>query len=76
MWCWQENPDDRPTANEIIEKVNSIEFSKLLDGIRLHVCDQGQVSNYNYYAVIHGTHVIIIMLLLLLYLPYNYAYFR
>ena len=42
VWCWQENPDDRPTGNEIIEKINSIEFSKLLDGIRL--CDKGQVS--------------------------------
>ena len=43
MWCWQENPDDRPTGNEIIEKCNTLHFPKLLDGIR--VCDAGQVNN-------------------------------
>jgi hypothetical protein len=43
VWCWQENPDDRPTGNEIIEKCNTLHFPKLLDGIR--VCDAGQVDN-------------------------------
>ena len=43
VWCWQENPDNRPTGNEIIEKCNTLHFPKLLDGIR--VCDAGQVSD-------------------------------
>ena len=42
VWCWQENPDDRPKGNDIIEKCSTLHFPKLLDGIR--VCDAGQVS--------------------------------
>ena len=45
VWCWQENPDDRPTGNEIIEKCNTLHFPKLLDGIR--VCDAGQVYYFH-----------------------------
>ena len=52
VWCWQENPDDRPTGNEIIKKADSIEFSKLLDGIRL--CDLGKVRKLIHIACSAG----------------------
>ena len=42
MWCWQQNPEHRPTAGQIIEATSSEQFPRLLDGIR--ACNVGQVG--------------------------------
>ena len=42
VWCWQQNPEHRPTAGQIIEATSSEQFPRLLDGIR--ACNVGQVG--------------------------------
>ena len=41
VWCWQQSPDQRPTAREILDKASQDQFPRLLDGIR--VCTSGLV---------------------------------
>lgn len=43
VWCWQQHPDNRPTANQIIRVAKSKQFLKLLDGIRIST--GGQVGS-------------------------------
>ncbi len=42
VWSWQQAPDDRPVAKDIIRVANEEQFPRLLDGIR--ICNSGQVS--------------------------------
>ena len=48
-WCWQQNPGDRPTASQIVKTVNTDQFLRLLDGIR--VCDTTHVIACGYRIV-------------------------
>ena len=48
-WCWQQNPADRPTASQIVKTVDTDQFLRLLDGIR--VCDTTQVIACGYRIV-------------------------
>ncbi len=41
VWCWQQDPEDRPSADGIITATGSEQFPRLLDGIR--ACNAGQV---------------------------------
>ena len=41
VWCWQQFPDHRPSAGELIAMATKQQFPRLLDGIR--VCNSGQV---------------------------------
>ena len=41
VWCWQQSPDDRPTAKQIVATVDTDQFLRLLDGIR--VCDNTHI---------------------------------
>ncbi len=34
VWCWQQDPDDRPKADQIIVAANDEQFLRLFDGIR------------------------------------------
>ena len=40
-WCWQQDPELRPTASQVVQVVNSEEFCCLRDGICIN--DYGQV---------------------------------
>lgn len=40
-WCWQQDPELRPTASEVVEVVNSKEFCCLVDGVCIN--DYGKV---------------------------------
>ena len=42
IWCWQQFPDNRPSAGTIIATAMTPEFPRLLDGIR--ICNSGQVG--------------------------------
>lgn len=44
VWCWQQDPEDRPSADGIITATSSEQFPRLLDGIR--ACNAGQVCVY------------------------------
>lgn len=42
VWCWQQLPENRPSAQKIMGVANTEQFSRLLDGIR--ICNSGKVS--------------------------------
>ena len=42
VWCWQQDPDKRPTADDIITTAESDQFLRLLNGIR--ISNGGQVT--------------------------------
>ena len=35
VWCWQQDPEMRPTATEVVEVAKSEQFCRLIDGIRI-----------------------------------------
>ena len=35
VWCWQQDPDMRPTATQVVEVAKSEQFCRLVDGIRI-----------------------------------------
>ena len=41
VWCWQQKPENRPTAPGIMEVATTEQFPRLLDGIR--ICNCGKV---------------------------------
>ena len=41
VWCWQQHPEDRPEATEVLSVVQTQQFLRLVDGIR--VCDGAKV---------------------------------
>ena len=43
VWCWQQLPENRPTAEAVIDLASKEQFPRLLDGIR--VCSSGQVGH-------------------------------
>lgn len=44
VWCWQQLPDNRPTADDIIAMATMHQFARLVDGIR--ICNTGQVCHF------------------------------
>lgn len=41
IWCWQQDPEVRPTATEVVEVAKSEQFCRLIDGI--HIDDNARV---------------------------------
>ncbi|XP_065901967.1 leucine-rich repeat serine/threonine-protein kinase 1-like [Dysidea avara] len=35
IWCWQQDPEMRPTATQVVEVARSQQFCRLVDGIRI-----------------------------------------
>ena len=35
IWCWQQDPEVRPTASQVVEVAKSEQFCRLIDGIRI-----------------------------------------
>lgn len=55
-WCWQQDPELRPTASQVVEVVKSEEFCCLRDGVCIN--DYGQVlcvCHHNIHATTHQT---------------------
>ena len=50
VWCWQQHPDHRPSASEIISTAQSDQFLRLLNGIRI---SRGQVSQRDEVTLVH-----------------------
>ncbi len=53
VWCWQQDTDNRPKADEIIVAANNEQFLKLFDGIR--ASNGGQV-----YTQVHAVTIAVI----------------
>ena len=56
VWCWQQLPDNRPSADSIIALTQKQQFPRLLDGIR--ICNSGQVRVL---YVVHVCAVLVVM---------------
>lgn len=41
IWCWQQDPEMRPTATQVVEAAKSEQFCRLVDGI--HIDDNARV---------------------------------
>ena len=41
IWCWQQDPEKRPTATQVVEVAKSEQFYRLIDGI--HISDSARV---------------------------------
>ena len=53
-WCWQQDPELRPTASQVVEVVKSEEFCCLRDGVCIN--DYGQVLCVCHCTIHAGTH--------------------
>ena len=51
-WCWQQDPDLRPTASEILNVMKNVEFCCLVDGVCIN--DYGKILCV-YHHNIHTT---------------------
>ena len=36
VWCWQQEPDDRPNADKVISTATADQFLRLADAIRIN----------------------------------------
>ena len=53
-WCWQQAPELRPTASQVVEVVNSEEFCCLCDGVCIN--EYGQVLCVCHHNIHTTTH--------------------
>ena len=49
-WCWQQAPELRPTASQVVEVIKTKEFSSLLGGVCIN--DYGKVLCASY-CIVH-----------------------
>ena len=55
FWCWQQNPQDRPTAAEVIGALESSQFLRLVGGLPMTECSTVQ------YGAVHCRQVKVIV---------------